>query len=342
MNGTAMLNRVRTSFLTDSKEEYLWSQQELVDHLNSALIEMVGEAHLIRDIFTKPLVEIPLIKDGSLFSAGTNTGTIQITTPIVFDLGGVVRTLPAADNIALPTLATQPENTSCRYVILAKSDLTVYAAKGEDVADLTTVRYPIIPSGYCPIALLDVTVGDGQDWRMGVDSLGDNSTLYTFESASSLIPTDNRVVELTYAKASYQYSSLTKKSEEYITSRYPTWYETEGNPSVYHFDTNTKQIMLNCIPESPGILRTHVYRLPLSSYTLDNLSMFPEAPEEVHEGLIDGVLYLAYSKQDAETEDLVRAEKHRARFKEWIEKAKRFRLRSSYVSDTYGVHPGAL
>lgn len=64
-----------------------------------------------------------------------------------------------------------------------------------------------------------------------------------------------------------------------------------------------------------------IYRLPLQTLTPDNLAAL-EIPEEDHMCLLDGMKARAYKKEDPETFDKSRQEKHEGAFKDYCAEAK--------------------
>jgi hypothetical protein len=79
-------------------------------------------------------------------------------------------------------------------------------------------------------------------------------------------------------------------------------------------------------------LKLTVFRLPLTTITA--AGMTPEVGEEHHLHLLHWVKYLAYCKEDAETFDKQRAEKHEATFLRYCEAAKVEQRRKSYKPGT--------
>jgi hypothetical protein len=67
------------------------------------------------------------------------------------------------------------------------------------------------------------------------------------------------------------------------------------------------------VPAADDTALCIVYRMPLETLSLENLCEL-EIPEEDHELLLDGMKALAYKKEDAETFDKSRQERHEAAF----------------------------
>lgn len=63
-------------------------------------------------------------------------------------------------------------------------------------------------------------------------------------------------------------------------------------------------------PDADNTLFMTVFRRPRTKLDDSDQTKIPEISEEFHKFMFNYALYLAYSKQDAETEDLVRAQKH--------------------------------
>lgn len=88
---------------------------------------------------------------------------------------------------------------------------------------------------------------------------------------------------------------------------------TSARPS-YAAHAERYAVTLFPAPNQGGTLRLSVYRLP--RYDLEALDDEPEIPAELHEGLVDWVLYRTYQSKDGEQEDPARAANALAAFTE--------------------------
>ncbi len=82
-------------------------------------------------------------------------------------------------------------------------------------------------------------------------------------------------------------------------------YTVSGTPATPATGTGTATLV--------DVLSLEVVRLPLADMTIVGAES-PEIPEEYHLDLDDYMCHLAYLKQDAETEDIVRSDKYETRF----------------------------
>lgn len=70
--------------------------------------------------------------------------------------------------------------------------------------------------------------------------------------------------------------------------------------------SSKRTLTLHPAPSEGGTLRLDVYRLPL--LPIEDDTDEPEIPLELHDGLVDWVLYRLYSTKDSENEDPARAQ----------------------------------
>ena len=69
-------------------------------------------------------------------------------------------------------------------------------------------------------------------------------------------------------------------------------------------------------PKADDTLLMTIFRRPRTRLDFTDQAKSPEIPDELHKHMLNYVLHLAYSKHDAETEDLLRAQKHLALFEQ--------------------------
>ncbi len=99
---------------------------------------------------------------------------------------------------------------------------------------------------------------------------------------------------------------LTKRTHTDLDTDNPRWESHEsGHPCVHIEDLDQRRLTLYKTPVLAGTLHLTVRRLPLARLnwsTGQNTRI--EIPAEHHADLIDWILYQAYMKRDAETEDV--------------------------------------
>lgn len=110
-------------------------------------------------------------------------------------------------------------------------------------------------------------------------------------STRPLVQTTKRVLDLTYA----------------------LWASASGDERSF-FIGDTNKLTIYKKPDGSGTLRLTISRLPLVAMSADGDS--PEIDAQYHDGMIDWVLYRAYSKQDSKTLDPEKAEIHKNVFNE--------------------------
>ena len=110
----------------------------------------------------------------------------------------------------------------------------------------------------------------------------------------------------------------------------PTWHaqSTAIRPSKLVAGVTAGRLHLWPIPSQAGQIKLHVLRLPLKRLVNDTDK--PEIRQEAHPALVEWMLYRAYSRTDADTQDAAKAatalrkfvaefgEKHGARNEQWM------------------------
>jgi len=118
---------------------------------------------------------------------------------------------------------------------------------------------------------------------------------------------------------------VTATGDEYVLRKSPTamldhgthnWQtHAAGVPDYYIEDADERSLSLYKKPAANGTLYLAVQRLPIARLTWErSTAQQLEIPAEHHRDLIHFIMGMAYSKPDAETEDMQRAEKAFARF----------------------------
>lgn len=117
------------------------------------------------------------------------------------------------------------------------------------------------------------------------------------------------------------------------------WEYIKGLPTEYATDLANNTIALNYRSESVDTLRLQVRRLPLVDLSAD--TDIPEIRTHYHDYFINGVLWLMYSKQDADVIDKTKAAEYKAAFLADIDEIKQQetildqRLKANHSMDAF-------
>ena len=107
----------------------------------------------------------------------------------------------------------------------------------------------------------------------------------------------------------------------------------------YATDLANNRINLNYRNTSTDTLKLVVRRMPLNKLVNDNDS--PEYRDHYHEFMLNGILWQMYSKQDAETIDVAKADSYYAMYMKDVDEVKQqevildSRLRPNYSLDGF-------
>ena len=139
-----------------------------------------------------------------------------------------------------------------------------------------------------------------------VDSISDVACLITLVPGQRHYPLHASVLDVSRVQPSWGYTPLEQKSAG--TANHD-WLTTVGTPASYVLDYSNGMLSLTAAPVSSGLsLRLTVTRLPLVE--LAYAGDVPEIPKQYHRSLYDGVMELAYLKQDSETYNLSKSKLH--------------------------------
>ena len=106
---------------------------------------------------------------------------------------------------------------------------------------------------------------------------------------------------------------LEETSSEKLHTQWQAWETRTGQPQAFVYDQSTT-LRIFPIPKEPGAVKLTVYRLPLASLSAENENAVPEIPVRYHKRLLDWMLYRGYSKQDADTQDVTKAQAYAREF----------------------------
>lgn len=163
-----------------------------------------------------------------------------------------------------------------------------------------------------------------------IPAIEDGTTAATCQIAvvvgSEILSLSDRVVWIRRAKLSSQTKPLTLVPQEFMDSAYNDWEDADnGSPQYLIIDgVGTNKVRLYPPSDAVDTLNLTVTRLPLADmvYATDSASS-PEVPAKYHDMLENGVMAIAYLKQDADTYDAKKADFHYNLWKRDLEKWKR-------------------
>lgn len=108
---------------------------------------------------------------------------------------------------------------------------------------------------------------------------------------------------------------LSKRTHAEMRELRPTWRDDEdGTPEFYIEDLTERAITLYRTPDLAGTLHLTVKRTAVQRLSWNTPSTLLELPAEHQYDMLDWVYYRAFSKDDIETKDEKRAERHLEKF----------------------------
>lgn len=155
---------------------------------------------------------------------------------------------------------------------------------------------------FCDDELLTIYANEGQDeaCRRGQllrDSLSPMCTV-AFMAGAEAVPLDARVIKVMRAHIDGQPVDAVEVDQ--MDQVMPGWQyrDATGRPSRLVSGLTTGMLHLWPRPDQAGSLRLTVQRLPLKPMKADTDK--PEIRPELHAGLVDWMLYRAYSREDTD------------------------------------------
>ena len=153
-----------------------------------------------------------------------------------------------------------------------------------------------------------------------------NFTDIDIEASNPLVDVDQKIFHIRRAtirgtRKILKVMTLDDFSENYLKHDYlytsvGYWEDVTGEPSVLILDADIDQGRLYPIPTEADVIDFSVYRYPLEDIIDENSSF--EINPRFYYGLIYGVKYLAYSKQDYETFNQDEATKNMVLWNEFL------------------------
>lgn len=158
---------------------------------------------------------------------------------------------------------------------------------------------------------------------------------------------DPRVLKIRFARRASDNGEIDLVNFEDIQAHPTILHETYGVfPMYLTFDDTqigavralvegmeTNKVRWMYVPAVSDVAKLIVYRLPLETISLDNIADL-EVEDKHHIHLLDGMKAQAYKKEDAETFDKARQEKHEALFAAYCDQARLERERREHKPRT--------
>ena len=168
---------------------------------------------------------------------------------------------------------------------------------------------------------------------------------YSLSTGDSLITLDSRVLIIKKAKLTSQSDPLELRTAQYMDANYSDWLNADNDEptTLVTEGVGTGKVRLYPPTDSTDNLWLTVYRKQIVDLDYDTDSATqPEIPVIIHDRLDNGILYRAYSKQDADTYDAKKVRDHRALWLEDKEMIRRGVLKSTLRPEIVGPHPGFI
>ena len=128
---------------------------------------------------------------------------------------------------------------------------------------------------------------------------------------------DDKILHVTRAKLTSQDKPLIETGVFELDEYTEGWEATTDEPQFYTEDLNRHEIRLYPIPDANDTLNLTVRRRPLTLMSLD-ADLPSDIPTHQHAGLLHWMLYLAYLKQDADTESIQKATLYKQLFDQYF------------------------
>jgi hypothetical protein len=279
----------RNDYLHDIKIPYLWSDEELLRHLNRTYPELCRETGVIQEVSVTAITQIPILSGQHTYAMDSRILEIHNPVHAIFydpTTGNPTETLIDVKDIAwvdenIPYWRTQMGEISCIIPDYGQGFLRI-------------VRYPDPETtGYFSGAFTFVASSKT------IGQVGANFSTY-------LVAGDHIVVSGTTLNG-------TTAIPKTFTIVLPGIDSTTVSETVVNETVTTGGI----IQKVQKTLYLTVSRLPVQTFTIGDVdTQSPEIRADFHSYLIDGILREAYMKQDSECLDKEKADDHRRIFEE--------------------------
>ena len=306
MNVTEIIGLERESILDDAKDPYLWSNTELVFCLNEALNEFCREVWVITDQSTASLTQLKLLSNVGLYALDERVVNVKSAR------------LASGGNWGRPLTKTS-EN---------KLDQTLYnwrATTGtprEYALDAASTYLSVYPKFDC----VGEVIGSAD---------------ISFAAATKKITKPGATFTTHFVVGDSFQVSGTVGNNGYFTVAEVT--DTEITVNEVLLDEANASAALRKVRDTFLMI---VNRIPLTPFTAFDIGanppVVPEIKSTYHGGLLDGIARRAFLKQDAETYDPRKAERHRLLFEQFKSKAKTDLIRLTAIDDTMAPRLGCM
>lgn len=150
--------------------------------------------------------------------------------------------------------------------------------------------------------------------RLLVDSTSAITSLAFTAGGSPILALDSRVISLRRVTWSGRTLALLPRLTARMDDEYPGWeaHPTQEAPSIYVTDVATQAIRIYPTPTVSGTLRLSVYRYPLDPMVEPGDE--PEICLYHHRGLVQWMLFLVFSRPDADSFNADKADRARKLF----------------------------
>jgi hypothetical protein len=173
------------------------------------------------------------------------------------------------------------------------------------------------------VCIIDGSVVDYSTYASGtLDYIWANdstSPLYQLDVAPYLYDLHKSILDIDEVKLMRRKYQLHKVTSA-VWQRNTMWEQTIGAPTQYATDLNSKKIAVSFRDGDGDTLQLAVKRLPLVELVLDTDE--PEFREDFHQHFKDGVLWLMYKRQDAETFNMAKSKQAKDDFDDAIDELK--------------------
>ncbi len=274
----------RNDYLHDLKSPPLWSDEELLRHLNRIYPELCRETGIIRDTTTTAITQVPILSGQHTYAMDSRI--TEIHSPV----SGI--TYDPTNDIYSETIIDVKDDfwadNNTPYWRTEKGDI-VCLLPDYGQGYFRVIRYPDPETtGYFSGAFTFVS---------GTKTIGQTGALF-----SNYLVDGNQIV------VSGTTLNGTTAVPKTFTIAIPGVDSTTVDETVA-----TETVAAGIIQKVIMTLNMTVTRLGIATLTA---ALTPEIRSEFHSYLIDGILREAYLKQDSQCLDVERAERHRKIFEE--------------------------
>lgn len=149
--------------------------------------------------------------------------------------------------------------------------------------------------------------------RILVDSSTEAICKLTLAAGTAKYPLDSRVVEVLRGRLVTGDRKVTRSTRSFMDAHSSGWDSataSTGTPKNFLGDLDTGFITLTPTPDAVDTMWLTVVRFPLVQMSIASPDAVPEIHFKYHFELLDGICGRAYLKQDPETYDPKKAERH--------------------------------